>query len=69
MRNQQPATFCQNSLRNSSNFYCQGLLTRQQRAYRHLLVEYAVLQAGGEAWRRAVRMLKQQGLKTEPAFA
>ncbi|RZL16419.1 MAG: DUF4269 domain-containing protein [Hymenobacter sp.] len=61
-----------------SNFYCeglpievfgQGLPTRQQNAYRHLLVEHAVLQTGGEAWRLAVRALKQQGLKTEPAFA
>lgn len=47
----------------------QALPTAQQHAYRHLVVEHAVLQAGGEAWRTAVRRLKQQGLKTEPAFA
>ncbi|MCB2407962.1 DUF4269 domain-containing protein [Hymenobacter lucidus] len=47
----------------------QGLPTARQNAYRHMLVEYAVLQAGGETWRRAVRQLKVQGLKTEPAFA
>jgi hypothetical protein len=47
----------------------QALPVAQQHAYRHLLVEHAVLAAGGEAWRRAVRALKQQGLKTEPAFA
>jgi hypothetical protein len=41
----------------------------QQQAVRHLQVEYAVLQAGGEAWRQAVLQLRQQGLKTEPAFA
>lgn len=40
-----------------------------QYAVRHLRVEHAVLAAGGEAWRRAVRQLKEQGLKTEPAFA
>lgn len=47
----------------------QALPTVQQHAYRHLVVEYAVLQAGGEAWRAAVQQLKQQGMKTEPAFA
>ncbi|MVN75231.1 DUF4269 domain-containing protein [Hymenobacter sp. HMF4947] len=47
----------------------QALPTTRQNAFRHLLVEHAVLQAGGEAWRAAVRRLKQQGLKTEPAFA
>jgi hypothetical protein len=41
----------------------------RQHGWRHLLVEHAVLAAGGEAWRTAVRTLKQQGLKTEPAFA
>ncbi|MFD1875444.1 DUF4269 domain-containing protein [Hymenobacter bucti] len=47
----------------------QALPTAQQHGWRHLLVEHAVLLAGGEAWRAAVRALKQQGLKTEPAFA
>ncbi|AYA35987.1 DUF4269 domain-containing protein [Hymenobacter oligotrophus] len=47
----------------------QGQPVRQQYAYRHMVVEHAVLQAGGAAWRTAVRQLKLQGLKTEPAFA
>jgi len=47
----------------------QVLPTAQQHGWRHLLVEAAVLAAGGEAWRTAVRALKAQGLKTEPAFA
>jgi hypothetical protein len=47
----------------------QALPTSQQYAYRHLVVEQAILQVGGEAWRQAVQRLKQQGLKTEPAFA
>ena len=47
----------------------QAVPTAQQNGFRHLLVEAAVLEAGGEAWRRAVRRLKKQGLKTEPAFA
>ena len=47
----------------------QALPTAQQQGFRHLLIEHAVLEAGGQAWRIAVRALKQQGLKTEPAFA
>jgi hypothetical protein len=47
----------------------QALPTAQQHGFRHLLVEAAVLRAGGEPWRRAVRRLKKQRLKTEPAFA
>jgi hypothetical protein len=47
----------------------QALPTIQQYAYHHLVVEQSILQVGGEAWRKAVQRLKQQGLKTEPAFA
>lgn len=47
----------------------QAVPTSQQYAFRHLLVEAAILQVGGEAWRLAIQRLKQQGLKTEPAFA
>ncbi|GAB2461140.1 alpha/beta hydrolase [Hymenobacter qilianensis] len=43
--------------------------TEVQHAFRHMIVEDVVLQAGGEAWRTAVRQLKEKGLKTEPAFA
>jgi len=49
--------------------FSQALPTAQQHSLRHLLVEHAVLTAGGAAWRTAVRTLKQRGLKTEPAFA
>jgi hypothetical protein len=47
----------------------QGLPTRRQNAYRHLVVEQAILDAGGPEWRAAVVRLKRRGLKTEPAFA
>lgn len=47
----------------------QARSTAQQYAFRHLVVEHAVLQAGSEPWRAAVRALKRQGWKTEPAFA
>ncbi|QIL76616.1 DUF4269 domain-containing protein [Hymenobacter sp. HDW8] len=43
--------------------------TEAQHAFRHMVVEDLVLQAGGGAWRTAVCQLKVQGLKTEPAFA
>jgi hypothetical protein len=47
----------------------QALPVAQQHGWRHLLVERAVLAAGGETWRTAVRALKRRGFKTEPAFA
>lgn len=47
----------------------QNIPTRQQRAYRHMLVEHDLLELHGEAFRQQVIALKQQGMKTEPAFA
>jgi hypothetical protein len=47
----------------------QAMPAVQQRAFRHMVVEHAILETGGEAWRRAAQALKMQGLKTEPAFA
>jgi len=41
----------------------------RQHAYRHLLVEYRLLQLGGDAARQTIRRLKQAGLQTESAFA
>jgi hypothetical protein len=49
--------------------FAQAIPAVQQHGFRHLLVEQAVLEAGGETWRQAVQRLKEQGLKTEPAFA
>lgn len=47
----------------------QALPTAQQYAFRHLVIEAAILQLGGKAWCTAIQRRKQQGLKTEPAFA
>jgi len=47
----------------------QACPSRQQYAVRHLLIEQRILAAGGEPWRAAVWQLKQQGIKTELAFA
>ncbi len=41
----------------------------QQNAYKHMVIEHRLLQLGGEEAKRAIRALKEQGYKTEPAFA
>lgn len=61
------ATFCGGEF--GVEIFGQDQPTGQQHAVRHLLVEHAVLQAGGEKWRAAVQQLRRRGLKTEPAFA
>jgi len=47
----------------------QNIPTKQQFAYRHLIVEYNLLNKFGEEFRQEIIELKKQGLKTEPAFA
>lgn len=47
----------------------QAVPTRQQNAYRHMMVEYQLLARHGEAFRQRIIALKRQGYKTEPAFA
>jgi hypothetical protein len=42
---------------------------QQQNAWRHMLIENAILQEQGEEFRRQIIGLKKQGIKTEPAFA
>lgn len=46
----------------------QSLPTRQQFAYRHMIIEYNLLNQYGEKFRQQIIELKRQGLKTEPAF-
>lgn len=66
----QTSIVCNFRYRNQEvEIFGQAVPTAQQNGFRHLLIEAAILEAGGEAWRRAVRRLKKQGLKTEPAFA
>ncbi len=47
----------------------QTIPTRQQFAYRHMIVEHNLLNKYGEAFRQQIIELKRQGHKTESAFA
>ncbi|MFT3794308.1 DUF4269 domain-containing protein [Flavobacterium sp.] len=47
----------------------QPIPVQQQNGYRHMLIEYKILQRKGETFRRQVIALKESGYKTEPAFA
>ncbi len=49
--------------------FAQDVPVAEQYACLHLLVEERLLRLGGAAARDAIRELKRQGLKTEPAFA
>lgn len=49
--------------------FAQPRPVEQQNAYRHMVVEHRLLLLGGADALRAIRQLKQDGLKTEPAFA
>lgn len=41
----------------------------QQAAYRHMIIEYNLLQKYGDEFRQKIIELKRKGYKTEPAFA
>lgn len=43
--------------------------SREQEAFRHLLIEAEILESKDEVFRSEIIKLKKQGLKTEPAFA
>lgn len=47
----------------------QDIPTRTQLGYRHMVVEHALLQRLGAAFRDQVLAYRREGLKTEPAFA
>jgi len=49
--------------------YAKNLATKQQNAYRHMLIEYQILQENDENFKRRIIALKNSGMKTEPAFA
>jgi hypothetical protein len=47
----------------------QQVPVKQQAAYRHMLIEHHLLNYCGEEFRLKIIFLKEQGYKTEPAFA
>lgn len=47
----------------------QNTPTKKQNAYKHMLIEYDILQQKGTSFKNTIIALKLQGLKTEPAFA
>ena len=47
----------------------QNIPVEKQDAYRHMLTEYKILIDKGEDFRQKIIGLKNQGFKTEPAFA
>lgn len=47
----------------------QNVPVTQQYGYRHMIIENKILEQKGDEFRKAVITLKEQGYKTEPAFA
>lgn len=47
----------------------QNIPTKDQNGYRHMLIENEILQSKGNDFRSEIIQLKQNGYKTEPAFA
>ena len=65
-----PTIICRFVLENFSiEIFGQNKASDKQQAYRHMLVEYRLLQEKGNDFRQKIIALKQQGIKTEPAFA
>ena len=42
--------------------------TKEQEAYRHMMVEHRIIQQKGEKFKQQIIDLKLKGIKTEPAF-
>lgn len=47
----------------------QAIAIEKQYGYRHMLIEYKILEQQGEEFRKKIFELKERGYKTEPAFA
>ncbi|WP_372751466.1 DUF4269 domain-containing protein [Labilibaculum sp.] len=46
----------------------QNIPSKQQNAYRHMIIENKLIKEEGEGFRQRIIALKQKGYKTEPAF-
>lgn len=49
--------------------FAQNIPTKEQLAYKHLILEYKLLKKYGKKFRKKIIDLKKKGYKTEPAFA
>lgn len=49
--------------------FAQPRSVEQQNGFRHMVIEHRLLEMMGDQARQQIRMRKQQGMKTEPAFA
>lgn len=68
-KNDLPTVICNfRAARMSIELFAQPCPTEEQRAYRHLVAEARLLREGGEDALHAIRDLKMDGMKTEPAF-
>lgn len=47
--------------------FAQAQNTKEQYGYLHMIIEYCLLQENPE-WKKSIRQMKQNGLKTESAF-
>jgi hypothetical protein len=47
----------------------QNIPTEKQNAYQHMIIEHKLLKERGEKFRKRIIKLKENGYKTEPAFA
>ncbi len=49
--------------------FAQNIPTCKQNAYRHMIIEHRILMDRDDEFRQEIIRLKQEGYKTEPAFA
>lgn len=49
--------------------YGSRIPTREQPGFRHMIAEFSILEQYGDDFRQKIVSLKEQGIKTEPAFA
>lgn len=60
------ATFSHKSI--TIEIYSTSIPSIQQKAFRHMMIEYRLLQIFGDHFREKIVQLKESGYKTEPAF-
>ncbi|WP_299897269.1 DUF4269 domain-containing protein [uncultured Aquimarina sp.] len=53
----------------SIEIFGQNIPTQEQKAYKHMMIEYEILKKMSPTFKENIRMLKRKGIKTEPAFA